>query len=65
MIVGSEVTHDNQLMISYYNDKGKVDFIRKRLVDHEVFNWVESTSATTTKTGMASSLKRAQLKANG
>lgn len=49
MIVGSEVTHDNQLMISYYNDKGKVDFIRKRLVDHEVFNWVESTSATTTK----------------
>ena len=49
MIVGSEVTHDNQLMISYYNDKGKIDFIKKRLVDHEVFNWVESTSPTTTR----------------
>ena len=49
MIVGSEVTHDNQLMISYYDSKGKIDFIRKRLVDHEVFNWVESTSPTTTK----------------
>jgi len=49
MIVGSEVTHDNQLIISYYNNNGKIDFIKKRLVDHEVFNWVEAQSATTVR----------------
>ena len=49
MIIGAEVLTDNTLAISYYNQAGKIEFIRKRLVDHELFNWVESKTATATK----------------
>ena len=40
MIIGVEV-QDHDLMISYYNANGKISYIRKRLADHEIFNWVE------------------------
>ena len=49
MIIGAEVLTDNTLAISYYNQAGKIEFIRKRLVDHELFNWVESKTKTATK----------------
>lgn len=49
MIIGAEVLEDNTLTISYYNQEGKIDFIKKRLVDHELYNWVESTTPTATK----------------
>lgn len=48
MIVGSEVFDDGTLAVSYYNEAGKIEFIKKRLFDHEQFNWTESTSATST-----------------
>jgi DNA polymerase elongation subunit (family B) len=41
MIIGVEAV-DNELMISYFNEKGKISFIKKKLIDHELFNWVES-----------------------
>jgi DNA polymerase elongation subunit (family B) len=49
MIIGAEVRNDNTLIISYYNESGKIEFIRKRLVDHELYNWVESSTPTTTR----------------
>ena len=49
MIIGSEILDENVLTISYYNSDGKIDFIKKRLVDHELFNWVESATPTNTK----------------
>jgi DNA polymerase elongation subunit (family B) len=39
MIIGVEV-QDHDLMISYYDAAGKIAYIRKRLADHEIFNWV-------------------------
>lgn len=45
MIIGVEV-QGNELMISYYNSSGKIDFIRKRVSDSDVFNWVESDRPT-------------------
>jgi DNA polymerase elongation subunit (family B) len=49
MIIGAEVLTDNTLIISYYNESGKIDFIKKHLNDHELFNWVESEKATPTR----------------
>jgi len=49
MIIGSEILSDNTLAVSYYNESGKIDFIKKRLADHELYNWVESTTPTATK----------------
>ncbi|CAB4175628.1 DNA-directed DNA polymerase, family B, exonuclease domain containing protein [uncultured Caudovirales phage] len=49
MIIGAEVLNDNTLTISYYNDSGKIEFIKKRLMDHEMYNWVESKTPTATK----------------
>ena len=49
MIIGAEVLNDNTLTISYYNDNGKIEFIKKRLMDHEMYNWVESKTPTATK----------------
>jgi DNA polymerase elongation subunit (family B) len=49
MIIGAEVLADNTLTISYYNSSGKIDFIKKRLMDHELYNWVESSTPTATK----------------
>ena len=40
MIIGAEVLNDNSLTISYYNAAGRIAFIKKRLVDHELYNWV-------------------------
>jgi hypothetical protein len=60
MIIGSEVLADNNLLISYYNESGKIDFIRKRLVDHELFNWVESSTPTATRNWDGKFVKRAQ-----
>jgi len=41
MIIGVEVK-DQDLMISYYDANGKIDYIIKRLAPHEIFNWVEN-----------------------
>jgi DNA polymerase elongation subunit (family B) len=49
MIIGAEVLENGTLLISYYNESGKIDFIRKNLREHELFNWVESGTATPTK----------------
>ena len=45
MIIGAEV-QGNELMISYYNDIGRIEFIRKRVSDSDIFNWVESDRPT-------------------
>lgn len=58
MIIGAEVLNDNQLVISYYNSNGKVDFIKKRLVDHEIYNWVESKTPTATRNWDGKYVKR-------
>lgn len=58
MIIGSEVLADNHLLISYYNESGKIDFIKKRLVDHELFNWVESQTPSATKNWDGKYVKR-------
>jgi DNA polymerase elongation subunit (family B) len=60
MIIGSEVLTDGNLLISYYNEAGKIEFIRKRLVDHELFNWVESSTPTATKNWDGRFVKKAQ-----
>jgi DNA polymerase elongation subunit (family B) len=49
MIIGAEVLDDSTLTISYYTPDGKIDFIKKRLMDHELYNWVESATPTATK----------------
>ena len=49
MIIGAEVLNDNSLTISYYNAAGRIAFIKKRLIDHELYNWVESSTPTATK----------------
>jgi DNA polymerase elongation subunit (family B) len=49
MIIGAEVLEDNNLLISYYDENGRIAFIKKRLVDHELYNWVESQTPTPTK----------------
>jgi DNA polymerase elongation subunit (family B) len=49
MIIGAEVLDDNTLTISYYNPEGRISFIKKRLLDHELYNWVESATPTATK----------------
>lgn len=41
MIIGVEV-QDNELCISYYDTAGNIAYIRKRLADHEIFNWEQS-----------------------
>jgi DNA polymerase elongation subunit (family B) len=58
MIVGSEVLNDGTFLVSYYDENGKTAFMRKRLADHELYNWVESASATTTKNWDGKYVKR-------
>lgn len=60
MIIGSEVLEDGTLLISYYNQAGKIDFIRKRLPDHELFNWVESQTATAQRNWNGKFVKKSQ-----
>lgn len=62
MIVGAEVFNDNTLAISYYNAQGKIEFIKKQLADHEMFNWVESNTPTATKNWNGKYVKRAPTK---
>lgn len=60
MIIGSEVLPDGTLTISYYNSAGKIEFIQKRLHDHELFNWVESSVATPVKNWDGRYVKKGQ-----
>jgi DNA polymerase elongation subunit (family B) len=62
MIVGAEVFNDNTLAISYYNSQGKIEFIKKQLADHEMYNWVESSTPTATKNWNGKYVKRAPTK---
>jgi DNA polymerase elongation subunit (family B) len=45
MIIGVEV-QNNELYISYYNSQGNIDYIRKKIMDSECVNWVESDRPT-------------------
>lgn len=58
MIIGAEVLDDNTLTISYYNSEGRISFIKKRLMDHELYNWVESPTATSTRNWDGKYVKR-------
>jgi DNA polymerase elongation subunit (family B) len=49
MIIGAEITNENLLIISYYGESGKIEFIKKSLSDTEIYNWVESKTPTSTK----------------
>jgi DNA polymerase elongation subunit (family B) len=46
MIVGSEILEDGTLIISYYDQSGKIKVLQKRLPQSELFNWVESKNPT-------------------
>jgi DNA polymerase elongation subunit (family B) len=59
MIIGVEV-QNKDLMISYYDKSGKISYIRKRLSDHEIFNWVESEKPTIYKNWDGKPIKRAK-----
>jgi DNA polymerase elongation subunit (family B) len=58
MIIGSEVLDDGTLLISYYNEHGKIDFIKKRVMDHEMFNWVESNTPSSLKNWDGKNIKK-------
>lgn len=49
MLIGCEVTNSNDLLISYYNKEGNIDYIIKRLNESDLFNWVESNVPTKVK----------------
>jgi DNA polymerase elongation subunit (family B) len=59
MIIGVEVL-DKDLMISYYDSNGKIAFIKKRLADHEIFNWVEHDRPSIYKNWDGKPLKKAK-----
>ena len=61
MIIGVEVK-DQDLIISYYDSKGKIDYIIKRLAPHEIFNWVESDKPSVEKNWDGSFLKKEKSK---
>jgi DNA polymerase elongation subunit (family B) len=46
MIIGSQILDDGTLIISYYDALGKIQTIKKKLPEHELFNWVESNIRT-------------------
>ena len=57
MIIGVEVK-DKDLMISYYDKKGNIDYIIKRLSPHEIFEWVESDRPSIEKNWNGKYLKK-------
>jgi DNA polymerase elongation subunit (family B) len=59
MIIGVEV-QDKTLMISYYDANGKIDFIKKRLSDHDIFNWVEHDRPSIHKNWDGTPIKKAK-----
>lgn len=46
MTIGSQILDNGTLLISYYNANGKISFFEKRLMPHELYNWVESAKPT-------------------
>ena len=40
MIIGVEA-RGNDLIVSYYDENGKIAYLKKRILDHEMFNWEE------------------------
>jgi DNA polymerase elongation subunit (family B) len=58
MIVGSEVLNDGTFLVSYYDENGKTAFMKKRLADHELYNWVESSNPTATRNWNGKFVKR-------
>lgn len=62
MIIGVEVK-DQDLIISYYDAKGKIDYIIKRLAPHEIFNWVESDRPSVERNWDGAFLKKEKTKA--
>lgn len=59
MIIGVEV-QDKTLIVSYYNANGKIDFIKKRLSDHDIFNWVEHDRPSIYKNWDGTPIKKAK-----
>jgi len=57
MIIGVEV-QENDLMISYYDADGNIAYIKKRLADHEIFNWVEHNKPSLYKNWDGSNIKQ-------
>ena len=57
MIIGVEVK-DKTLMVSYYDAKGKIAYINKRLADHEIFNWVEHNKPSQYKNWDGANIKQ-------
>jgi len=57
MIIGVEV-QENILMISYYDAEGKIAYIRKRLAEHEIFNWVEHNKPSQYKNWDGTNIKQ-------
>lgn len=57
MIIGVEV-QDHDLMISYYDADGKISYIRKRLADHEIFNWSEHDKPSLYKNWNGANIKQ-------
>lgn len=62
MIIGTEVSESSDLLISFYNSEGKIDFISKKVYDHELFNWVESDVPSPLKAWNGKYLKKANSK---
>jgi DNA polymerase elongation subunit (family B) len=50
MIIGAEYNEEHQsLMISYYNEKGEVEFLKKKLHKSDLYNWTISKNPTPDK----------------
>ena len=59
MIIGVEVKNNN-LLISYYDEYGKISYISKRILDHEIFNWVESDKPSIFKNWDGKNIKKSK-----
>ena len=63
MIIGSEYNQDLQsIVISYYNDKGEIEFLTKKLHKSDLYNWTISDRPTTDKNWDGRYVKRTESK---
>jgi DNA polymerase elongation subunit (family B) len=63
MIIGAEVLESGKLLISCYDEQGKIKYIERSLPDHELFNWVESQVPSPIRNWNGKSIKKS--KSNG
>lgn len=63
MIIGSEYNQDLQsIVISFYNEKGEVEFLTKKLHKSDLYNWTVTDRATPDKNWDGRFVKRAESK---